>query len=114
MGRFVDRRLQELQDLIRRYVRGEMEKRDVTQRDALRMQALAEKSFYYLSEDEIRRMKEAVTKLAQRLKNVVSIRRRTGKRGQVRPQRTRCGRTSSTAACRSRSSSTGASATSRR
>ena len=34
------------------------------------MQALAEKSFYYLSEDEIRRMKEAVTKLAQRLKNV--------------------------------------------
>ena len=42
---------------------------------------LAEKSFYYLSEDELRRMREAVTKLAQRLKNVVSIRRKRGKRG---------------------------------
>ena len=42
---------------------------------------LAEKSFYYLSEDEMRRMREAVTKLAQRLKNVVSIRRKRGKRG---------------------------------
>jgi uncharacterized protein with von Willebrand factor type A (vWA) domain len=81
MGRFVDRRLQELQEMIRRLVRGELEQRDVGQRDAARMQALAEKSFYYLSEDEIRRMKEAVAKLAQRLKNVVSVRRRRGKRG---------------------------------
>jgi len=81
MGRFIDRRLQELQEMIRRYVRGEMEKRDVTQRDALRMQALAEKSFYYLSEDEIRRMKEAVTKLAQRLKNVLAVKRRSARRG---------------------------------
>ena len=80
MGRFVDRRLQELQEMIRRLVRGELEQRDVGQRDAARMQALAEKSFYYLSEDEIRRM------------------------------RTRCGRTSSTAASRSRSASTSASA----
>jgi uncharacterized protein len=81
MGRFIDRRLQELQELIRRYVRGEMEKRDVSQRDAARMQALAEKSFYYLSEDEIRRMKEAVTKLAQRLKNVLAVKRRSARRG---------------------------------
>ena len=48
MRRFVDRRLQELQEMIRRYVRRELEQRDVTQRDNLRMQALAEKSFYYL------------------------------------------------------------------
>ena len=80
-ARFVDRRLQELQEMIRRYVRSELEKRDVSQRDALRMQALAEKSFYYLSEDEIRRMKEAVTKLAQRLRNALVVRRRRAKRG---------------------------------
>src|SRR6185295_30335 len=80
-ARFVDRRLQELQEMIRRYVRRELEQQDVTQRDNLRMQSLAEKSFYYLSEDEIRRMKEAVAKLAQRLKNVVAIRRRCAKRG---------------------------------
>ncbi len=81
MGRFVDRRLQELQEMIRRLVRGELEQRDVGQRDAARMQALAEKSFYYLSEDEIRRMKEAVTKLAQRLKNVLAVKRRTSRKG---------------------------------
>lgn len=81
MGRFVDRRLQELQEMIRRLVRGELEQRDVGQRDAARMQALAEKSFYYLSEDEIRRMKEAVTKLAARLKNVLAVKRRTSRKG---------------------------------
>ena len=67
--------------MIKRAVRLELEKRDHTQRENQRLQSLAEKSFYYLSEDEIRRMKEAVAKLAQRLKNVVSIRRRRGKRG---------------------------------
>ena len=81
MARFVDRRLQELQEMIRRFVRRELEQQDVTQRDNLRMQALAEKSFYYLSEDEIRRMKEAVTKLAQRLKNVLAVKRRHARRG---------------------------------
>ena len=81
MSRFVDRRLQELQEMIRRLVRGELEQRDVGQRDAARMQALSEKSFYYLSEDEIRRMKEAVTKLAERLKNVLAVKRRTARKG---------------------------------
>ena len=81
MGRFVDRRLQELQEMIRRLVRGELEQRDVGQRDAARLQQLSEKSFYYLSEDEIRRMKEAVTKLAERLKNVLAVKRRTARRG---------------------------------
>ena len=78
---FIDRRLRDLTDIIKRYVKSELEKRDHTQRENLRMQNLAEKSFYYLSEDEIRRMKEAVTKLAQRLKNVVAVRRRRAKRG---------------------------------
>ena len=81
LQRFIDRRLQDLTDMIKRAVRLELEKQDHTQRENQRMQSLAEKSFYYLSEDEIRRMKEAVAKLAQRLKNVVSIRRRRGKRG---------------------------------
>src|SRR5437870_491243 len=46
-----------------------------------RLQEAAEKSFYYLSEEEIRRRQEAVTKLAQRLRNVVSIRRKRARRG---------------------------------
>ncbi len=78
---FVDRRLRDLTDIIKRYVRSELEKRDHAARDALRVQSLAEKSFYYLSEEEIRRMNEAVKKLAERLKNTVSVRRKRAKRG---------------------------------
>jgi uncharacterized protein with von Willebrand factor type A (vWA) domain len=81
LSRFVERRLQELQEMIRRLIRGELEQRDLGQRDAARVQQLAEKSFYYLSEDEIRRMKEAVAKLAQRLKNVLAVKRRSARRG---------------------------------
>jgi hypothetical protein len=81
LQRFLDRRLQDLGDIIKRAVRAELSKRDQSLRENERMRNLAEKSFYYLSEDEIRRMKEAVAKLAQRLKNVVAIRRRRAKRG---------------------------------
>ena len=63
------------------------------------MQALAEKSFFYLTEDEMRRMQEAVTKLAQRLKNVVTIRRQARAARPVRLERDAARRTSSTAAC---------------
>ena len=77
----LERRLRELTEMIKRLVRLELEKNDPTARENQRMSSLAEKNFYYLSEEEIRRMKEAVSKLAQRLKNVVAIRRRKGKRG---------------------------------
>jgi len=81
LRRLIDQRLQDLTDMIKRTVHLELEKQDHSVRQNQRMQSLAEKSFYYLSEDEIRRMKEAVAKLAQRLKNVVAIRRRRAKRG---------------------------------
>jgi uncharacterized protein len=78
---YLDRRLQDLADMIKSMVRGELQRQDVTRGDQQRLQALSEKSFYYLSEDEIRRMQEAVTKLAQRLRNVVSVRRKRARRG---------------------------------
>lgn len=81
LQRLIDRRMQDLTDMIKRSVRMELEKQDQSARENQRMQSLAEKSFYYLTEDEIRRMKEAVAKLAQRLKNIVSIRKRRGKKG---------------------------------
>jgi uncharacterized protein with von Willebrand factor type A (vWA) domain len=81
MDEYIERRLKALNDIIKRYVRAEREKRDLRARDGERMQQLAEKSFYYLSEDEIRKMNEAVTRLAQRLKNVISVRRRRARRG---------------------------------
>jgi uncharacterized protein len=81
LRRLIERRLQDLSAMIKRAVRLELEKRNPSVRDRSRLANLAEKSFYYLSEEEMRRMKEAVTKLAQRLKNVVAMRRRKAKRG---------------------------------
>jgi len=78
---FFDRRLEDLAHMVKAMVRAALARQDVTRGDQQRLQALSEKSFYYLSEDEIRRMQEAVTRLAQRLRNVVSIRRKRGRRG---------------------------------
>lgn len=88
LSQYIDQRLQDLAHMIRSYVRAELEKKDSELRDQQKMRSLADKSFYYLSEDEIRKMKEAVTKLAQRLKHIIAIRRKRGKRGRLDLQRT--------------------------
>ncbi|HEY8515634.1 MAG TPA: VWA domain-containing protein [Candidatus Binatia bacterium] len=84
----IKRRLADLADLIKRAARLEVAREKPKPRDPTGLQTLAEKSFYYLTEDEIRRMKEAVTRLAQRLKHVVSIKRQQAKRGKFDLQRT--------------------------
>lgn len=81
LRRYLDSRLRELALLMKEVVRQELEKTDLARRESQRLQTLGEKSFFYLSEDEIRRMKEAVTKLAQRLKNVIAVKRKRAKRG---------------------------------
>ncbi|MGH7896613.1 MAG: VWA domain-containing protein [Candidatus Binatia bacterium] len=81
LQRYLDSRLRDLAQLLKEVVRQELEKRDLGRRESQRMLALGEKSFFYLTEDEIRRMKEAVAKLAQRLKNVMAIKRKRAKRG---------------------------------
>ncbi len=79
--KFIDLRLQDLTRAIKRLVRQELEKKEPTLRESERIDRLGEKSFYYLTEEEIRQMKEAVTKLAERLKNIVAVRKKRGKRG---------------------------------
>lgn len=81
LQRYLESRLRDLAELMKQVVRQELDKRDLARRESLRLQALGEKSFFYLSEDEIRRMKEAVTKLAQRLKNIIAIKRKRAKHG---------------------------------
>ena len=81
MQSYIEQRMRDLASLVRQVVHRELEKQDLSRRESQRMQSLGEKSFYYLTEDEIRRMKEAVARLAQRLKNVISVRRKRGKRG---------------------------------
>ena len=88
LSTYLDRRLQDLAHMVRSFVRAELEKRDAQLRDQQKMRSLADKSFYYLTEDEIRKMKEAVAKLAQRLKNVIAIRRKRAKRGRFDLQQT--------------------------
>jgi hypothetical protein len=78
---YVDRRLQDLLQMLKALVQQELDRHDVRRRERQGLQALAEKSFFYLTEDEMRRMQEAVTRLAQRLRNIVSIRRRRARRG---------------------------------
>jgi uncharacterized protein with von Willebrand factor type A (vWA) domain len=84
----IRQRLADLAELIKRAARIEGDLEVPKPRDPGGMGNLAEKSFYYLTEDEIRKMKEAVTRLAQRLKNVVSIKRVRAKRGKFDLQRT--------------------------
>jgi uncharacterized protein with von Willebrand factor type A (vWA) domain len=84
----IKRRLADFADLIKRAARLEASRENPQPRDTTGLKSLGEKSFYYLTEDEIRKMKEAVTRLAQRLKHVVSIKRQRAKRGTFDLQRT--------------------------
>ena len=88
MEEYLDRRLKQLDDIIRRYVRMEREKRDVKAREEQHLNKLGEKSFYYLSEEELKQMNEAVQQLAQRLKNVITVRRKRAKKGRFDIKRT--------------------------
>ncbi|GIW42915.1 MAG: hypothetical protein KatS3mg077_0197 [Candidatus Binatia bacterium] len=81
LQKFIDLRLQDLTRAIKRLVRLELEKKEASLREREHLDRLGEKSFYYLTEEEIRQMKEAVTKLAERLKNIVAVKRKRGKRG---------------------------------
>src|SRR6185503_4293416 len=46
LEQYIDRRLQDLADMVKSLVRGELQRQDVTRGDQQRMQALSEKSFY--------------------------------------------------------------------
>jgi uncharacterized protein len=88
MEEYLERRLKALEDIIRKYVRMEREKRDIKQKDDPRQNQIGEKSFYYLSEEELKKMNEAVVRLAQRLKNVITVRRKRAKKGRFDIKRT--------------------------
>jgi uncharacterized protein with von Willebrand factor type A (vWA) domain len=76
-----------LMETLRRVVRSNTERELQTQNhdymEKFRREMLTEKSFYHLTEDEIARMREVVNRLAQRIKNVLSIRRKRLKHGKL-------------------------------
>jgi uncharacterized protein len=74
-----------VQDALRRSVRAyterELDKQNHDYIERFRQQSLQEKSFYNLTEDDLRKMRDVVERLAQKLKNVISIRRKRERRG---------------------------------
>ncbi|MDJ0788684.1 MAG: VWA domain-containing protein [Myxococcota bacterium] len=79
----VDRFLEALRKSVRSYTERELQQQNFDYMEKFRRESLIEKSFYNLSEDEVARMREVVNRLAQRIKNVLSIRKRRLKKGKL-------------------------------
>jgi len=79
--RFLDERMRDLNRLLREVMLQEQRKRGVEPRDYGQRGPLADKSFAFYTEDDIRRMNDAVARLAQRLKHRLSVRRKKAARG---------------------------------
>jgi len=79
----IDRLLEAVRRSVRAYTERELQKQNHDYMEKFRRETLLEKSFYHLTEDEIRRMREVVERLAQRIKNILSIRKRRLKRGKL-------------------------------
>jgi len=77
--------VQAMQDALRRAVRQyterELDKQNHDYIERFRQESLQEKSFYNLTEEDMRKMREVVERLAQKLKNVISIRRKRERKG---------------------------------
>jgi uncharacterized protein with von Willebrand factor type A (vWA) domain len=75
--------METLRKVVRNFTERELQTQNHDYMEKFRREMLTEKSFYHLSEEEIARMREVVTRLAQRIKNVLSIRRKRLKRGKL-------------------------------
>lgn len=68
---------------VRSYTERELQQQNHDYMEKFRRETLLEKSFYHLTEDEIKRMREVVERLAQKIKNILSIRRRRLNKGKL-------------------------------
>jgi uncharacterized protein len=86
--RYLEERMRELNRLLREIIQQEQRKRGLEPTEHSRRSSLADKSFAFYTEDDIRRMNEAVARLAQRLKNRLSVRRKKAARGRFNVKET--------------------------
>ena len=86
--RYLDERVRDLNRLLREIIQQEQRKKGIEPRDFSQRGALADKSFAFYTEDDIRRMNDAVARLAQRLKNRLSVRRKKAARGRFNVKNT--------------------------
>jgi uncharacterized protein with von Willebrand factor type A (vWA) domain len=83
MRDLIQRLMETLRRTVRNFSERELQTRNHDYMEKFRREMLTEKSFYHLTEDEIKRMREVVVRLAQRIKNILSIRRKRLKRGKL-------------------------------
>ena len=79
----IERYLEALRQSVRQFTERELQQRNFDYMEKFRRESLLEKSFYNLTEDEIRQMREVVNRLAHRIKNILSIRKRRLKKGKL-------------------------------
>jgi hypothetical protein len=80
IGKLAERFFEALRKSVRDFMERELQTRNFDYMEKFRREALFEKSFYSLTEEEIARMREVVGRLAQKIKNVMSIRRKRRKK----------------------------------
>jgi uncharacterized protein len=86
--RYLDERMRDLNRLLRAIIQQEQRKKGFEPRDSSQRSSLMDKSFAFYTEDDIRRMNDAVSRLAQRLKNRLSVRRKKATRGRFDVKKT--------------------------
>ncbi|MDE0910292.1 MAG: VWA domain-containing protein [Myxococcota bacterium] len=75
--------MESLRKAVRSFTERELQTQNHDYMEKFRREMLTEKSFYHLTEDEIVRMREVVHRLAQRIKNILSVRRRRERKGKL-------------------------------
>ncbi len=83
LRQLIDGLMEAARKSIRNFTERELQKQNHDYMEKFRRETLLEKSFYHLTEEEIRRMREVVERLAQKIKNILSIRRRRLKVGKL-------------------------------
>jgi uncharacterized protein with von Willebrand factor type A (vWA) domain len=85
---YLEHRMQDLSKMMKGLLEIDSDQSDRKDEREQERERLLDKSFYYLSPTEIRRMREAVSALARRLKNAMAVRRKRTKRGRLDVKRT--------------------------
>ncbi|MCH2170990.1 VWA domain-containing protein [Myxococcota bacterium] len=80
---FIDGLMDAARKSVRNFTERELQKQNHDYMEKFRRETLLEKSFYHLSEEEVRKMREVVERLAQKIKNILSIRRRRLNKGKL-------------------------------
>ena len=75
--------MESLRKAVRSFTERELQTQNHDYMEKFRREMLTEKSFYHLTEEEIARMREVVHRLAQRIKNILSVRRRRERKGKL-------------------------------